>query len=540
MLTGSSLGKSSNRRLMSMTTVQAILVIALVAAQLPSVAQPIPTPNSSAACSMIDDAKYADGLLKTLADIDLPTTINESLVVERTANTPGYCQVSGYVAPSEGFVLRMPSGNWNGKLVMLGCAGLCGTTEHIKGCIGPLRRGYACIVSDGGHRGDGAEWMRNNLQSQVDFAYRAAHLTALAGKAIVEWVYGKKPTWSYFMGCSGGGRQAMMEAQRFPGDFDGIVAGAPALATTGVYMTSLWNWRAFITPNGPLLRQSEIDLLHQAALQQCELDDVVKDGLIADPRACHFDPAQLLCKSGRNQACLSEKQLEAVQKLYRGPRTSAGYQIYPPSVLPGSERAWLKTFPTLGGFLADQYGLLRYPGGALPVKLSDFDFDRDHNRLGMARALWEAVNPDLRTFKAAGGKLLLYAGWNDVVEGPLRDIDYYETANRVMGGRAVTQDFFRLFVIPGMNHCTGGEGAFAVDYLSYIEAWVEKERAPDVLIGAHVPPFRNGYDGLSLEYPLNPALPVSFTRPVYPFPVLAKYRGNGDPNDAASFAPASP
>jgi Tannase and feruloyl esterase len=274
--------------------------------------------------------------------------------------------------------------------------------------------------------------------------------------------------------------------------------------------------------------------VHDAVVDACDMNDGVKDGLIGDPRACHFDPLKLVCKGQSSTECLSMEQANALKKIYTGPMTSKGKEIYTDGALmPGAELAF-------GGYFESKFSsfdvnFLRYmaflPDPGPNWQPSDLNFDRDYKRFGMMESLYAGTNPDLRKFKAAGGKIILYHGWSDAGPGgipPLKTVDYYETVEKTMGGPAATQDFFRLFMIPGMGHCGGGEGALDIDYLSYLEAWVEKDHAPDAMIGKHLDEERND--------PKN----IKFTRPVYPYPLRAKYKGSGDPNDAASFVLESP
>lgn len=489
---------------------------------------------------------------------DALTQVIEAKRVPQSDDAIEYCEVRGYVATGVGFLLRLPSVNWNGKFMELGCGGTCGTTAHISGCNGPLRRGYACIVSDGGNKSTGGDvkWAYNNPQAVIDYWFRASHVTALAGKAIAERYYGQTPNRSFFMGCSAGGIQGMFEAERFPWDFDGIVAGGPALNLTGIWMNFLWANRALTGKNGEaLLGQVDLEVLHQAVVAKCDLIDGVKDGVIGDPRKCHFDPSELSCTTNKRSQCLTGQQVEAVDKIYGGPRTSKGEQIVMPTAQRGSELTWLTFFggsatspTTFYNFIGDEFRYYFFQPNPGPTwEPQAFDFDRDYKRLGLAEVTEPVNSHDLRRFKGRGGKLLSFTGWNDPAEGVLLTVDYYETAERIMGGRAATQDFFRLFVIPGMNHCTTGDGAFAVDYLSALEAWVETGHAPDKLIGSHVKPedskLHNSEDLWKLmwarKFPLDPTT-VGFSRPVYPYPIGMKYSGRGDPNDAASFGPTTP
>jgi len=286
-------------------------------------------------------------------------------------------------------------------------------------------------------------------------------------------------------------------------------------------------------------------------LAQCDGDDGVKDGIIGDPQGCRFDPGTLRCKAGRSTACLSEVKVAAARKIYAGPMNSKGESIYHGGALPGSELYWIGNYVSEDGqtpvavtFGGDEFrysAFLPDPGPSWnPLA---FDFDRDYRRFGMMESLATASNPDLRKFKANGGKLLVYHGWADEAASPRGMLDYYQMAENTMGGREATQEFFRLFMIPGMRHCSGGAGAYAIDFLAYTEDWVERGKAPDKLLSAHLrdnlPHMTiSGNPYKDIAFPLAAPL-VDFTRPVYPYPIRARYKGTGDPNDAASFLPVN-
>jgi pimeloyl-ACP methyl ester carboxylesterase len=482
---------------------------------------------------------------------DAPAQVTDATLVSAEESLPSHCRVQGYVAPQVGFELRLPVEGWNRKFLQVGCGGHCGSTAAVAVC--PLASGYACISSDSGHKGTIADalWGKNNLQAKVDWGYRAPHVTALAGKAIIERFYGVRPVHSYFLGGSTGGRQALQEAQRFPWDFDGIIAIAPPTDLSIVYMTLAWgNQVTHDKAGGPLLGDSELKLLTEAALASCDLDDGVKDGVIGDPLHCGFDPAQLACKPNQTSGCLNPVQLRAVRKVYSGPMTSSGVKLTLGGPLVGSEfgdpkddtAAWRGSYigrkgtPPIYERLTTEG--LRYlffsPSVALSWKLQDFDFDRDYGRLQVMQVLYDATNPDLRRFKAAGGKLMIFQGMNDNSVLPRSTIDYYMTVEGTMGGRAATQEFVRLFLLPGVGHVFGGAGADTIDYLGALEAWAEEGRPPDRLIAAHLkdgaPRFWPGH------FPLDNSF-IQFTRPVYSYPVRAKYKGIGNPNDASSFLP---
>ena len=469
--------------------------------------------GESSACSALAQMDWS-------AVQDAPTQVLRTEIVEASEKSPSFCRVEAYVYPEVGVEVHLPQAKeWNGKLIVTGNGGWAGMLNG-ESCDQHLKRGYACLTSDTGHRGRGDDglWALNNLAAQVDFGYRAIHVATLAAKAILGHYYTREAQRAYFMSCSTGGYQGLVEAQRFPWDFDGIIAGAPDMDEADLTMREVWAQRSLYDGNGKaILDTGAMALLHQAALDQCDKEDGVKDGLISNPLECSFDPAKILCKAGQSQGCLSASQVEAARRIYQGPPHARERAIR--GALPGSEMGW--EFGTNTQYTDSLFEYMIY--GASPRWTSaSYDFEHDYKRLGMA-VLYTDTNPDLRRFKAAGGKLIVYQGANDVVEMPTAIVDYYETVQKVMGGLESTQEFFRLFVIPGMNHCGGGDGASSIDYLSYLETWVEHNQRPDRMIGSHN----------------NPKGETTFTRPTYPYPKFAKYAA-GDPNEATSFIPAEP
>jgi hypothetical protein len=393
---------------------------------------------------------------------DAPTKISEAELNDAAGDLP-FCRVRGYVSPQVQFEIRLPLKNWNGKFVETGCAAACGTIMVDWLCPTLLRKGYACLASDMGHEGrieDGL-WAYNNLQAEVDFGYRAAHVTALAGKAISEHFYERAPARSYFCGCSTGGREGLMEAQRFPSDFDGIIAGAPASDQSGTIMTRLWAALALKANDGSsILSQADLQLVHKAVVAACDMNDGLRDGLIGDPRACHFVIEDLTCRGDARDQCLSSEQVATLRKIYSGPTTSAGKEIYADGALMlGSELTFSEYYQS-GHFSSFDTDYLKYMG-FLPApgpnwQINHLDFERYSKRFGMMDALYVANNPDLRAFKAHGGKLIMYQGWADSGAGgvpPLKAVNYYETTERTMGGPAATRDFFRLFMIRFQARC---------------------------------------------------------------------------------------
>ena len=519
-------------------------------------------------------AARSDGLSAAVADCealpttdftaiqDAPTQVTAARVVDAAGDVPAHCRVEGYVSPNVGIVLRLPgSSDWNGNFLEASLGGYGGSTEQMAPwCDEALRRGYACISHDTGHTGWNirASWAYNNLQAEFDYGIRGHHVAALAGKAITEHYYGRAPEFSYHVGCSGGGKQGMVEAQRFPWNFDGILAMEPSSVTaSGVLL--LWN--ALVTHDedgNRLFTPADRDVLHEGALAACDADDGLEDGIIGgDPRTCAFDPAELTCEPGQRSGCLSPVQVEAARKVYSGPVTSEGEKVsryfpwYPAT--PGSEKGtfFMGTNPTGDSAPMDlEYktswwrfmGFNPDPGPSWTS--ADFDFDHDYKRTAMMDAVVNGYNnPDLRNLKAAGGKLMVIQGWDDDgLPGPRVSVDYYEMAEKIMGGRASTQESVRLFMIPGRSHCSGGVGAASGDFLSYLEAWVEEGQAPDMIVGYHAEGMTSVQPEGTTSVQANSSVPdrYDFTRPHYPYPLQARYKGSGDPNDYRSFEPVEP
>lgn len=544
--------KNTTHRDPRLIAVSAVALLSVVPVSADTHANPSSTASTLARnCAALATTDFS-GIL------DAPTQVAEAKLMEAKGAAPAYCLATGYVWPNVGIRIGLPA-TWNGKFMEKGCGGHCGVLPHDEQfplwCAG-LRKGYACIVSDMGHSGGVADalWAYNNLAAKVDWGYRATHVVALAGKALTEHYYQTPPGKSYFIGGSTGGRQGLQEAQRFPWDFDGIVAIAPPVDLSLIYITFVWGSRALHDQDGkPLLGKKDLELLTDAAVAKCDMDDGVKDGIISDPLHCAFDPVELACKAHQTSGCLTRIQIEAVRKVYAGPTNAKGEQLTLGGPVAGSElgqwdkdprTGWGVSYLGLGvqgapdGYESLSAAGFRYlffwPDPGPTWEPSAFDFARDSRRMGLMQTLYDSSNSDLRKFKAAGGKLMVFQGLNDNSVLPRQTIDYYETVERTMGGRKETQSFFRLFLLPGVGHTSGGNGADTIDYLSALEAWVEENKAPDRLIAAHLRDIDEWENWL--PFPLDPAR-IQFTRPVYPYPTRVKYKGHGDPNDSANFSP---
>ncbi len=531
---------------------------------------PVAIADATACTALARDAQ----LTVQFAQIpDAPTTIDSARLVPARGDgsawekdLPEMCRVQGFVAPSVGFVLRLPTSNWNGKFIMGGCGGPCGTFL-LDRMTPAVVRGYAAVVTDMGHQGGGWMFAYNNPQGQIDHAYRATHVTAVASKVIVEAFYARKPARNYFYGCSTGGRQGMVAAQRFPEDFDGILAGSPPWNQTGVRAYfMLGSARANLDANRkPILDARKLPLIHDAVLAACDAADGLKDGVLQNPLACSWDPSTIQCATNQSgvdpsragqsgSSCLTAAEVGVVRRIHNGTTNSAGVRLHR-GMPRGSELKWAPVFvdhdgrpgaylggPGGIGNVSYNYMSFFYPPGPGYSGL-DFDYDRDPPRLALTEYLWNAENPDLSRFKARGGKLILYHGWDDNQIPGGASVDYYETATRTMGGEAATREFFRLFMLPATDHCRYGIGGAEVDWLTALENWVEKGQAPDAVIAHRMrtEPYPSRRDevghGGDLLIPRFPLEPGSYdrARPIYPWPDAARYAGKGDPDDPASW-----
>lgn len=487
------------------------------------------------------------------------------------------CAVEGVLAPSIGFRVNLPVSTWTQRYLQVGCGGLCGTINlrvgAAEGCVPIAAGGFVIASTDMGHSGMGGEFGKDP-QKRSDFAWRGVHLTSVASKALIRAYYGKSQSYAYFTGCSDGGREALVEAQRFPDDFDGVVAGAPAM-NFQVQNSLLHGWeaRSNLGADGKaLIVAAHLPLLHSVVLKACDEIDGLKDGLIADPRQCRFDPAVLACGPGQTTTagqCWSADQIAAVRNLYDGPHDAAtGERLTIGGPQPGSELAWGGVFVPLSAsqpifsetIALDAIRNLTFdPNPEETFSLSELAFDRGtFDRLRPLHRLYDATNPDLTPFAAAGGKLILWHGWADPHISPINTIAYHEAVRSQMGAGAA-EAFERLYLLPGVYHCSGGEGPDKIDLLTPMMAWVERGVAPDAVIARQTAtggqgdgfgqPGRTGPTaGMSGPPPGMSGQPPAMgapgragmdrSRPVYPYPMVAAYVGRGDVNDAANYRPA--
>jgi pimeloyl-ACP methyl ester carboxylesterase len=432
---------------------------------------------------------------------------------------PAFCRVAATIKPSADSNIRMelwmPASGWNGKFVVPGNGGFAGTIAP-GGLATALRNGYAAATTDTGHEGGSGAFMLDHPERLTDFADRAIHETTVRGKAILGAFYGSGPRLSYFNGCSTGGRQALTAAQRFPNDYDGIVAGAPAIYASRQSAGQIWIWQATHQNPAGYLTPEALTVLHNAAVAQCDALDGVKDGVLEDPRRCTFDPKVVQCKEAGGANCLTAPQVEAARKIYTGARNPrTGELIFSP-LYPGSELGWASSAGAQPvGYAADVYKyVVMRDANWDPLTLNyDSDIEKAEKVVGQLTA----IDPDL-TKLLSHGKLLIYAGWSDPGIPPGYITEYYKNVIARTNVKNV-RDSARLFMVPGMGHCGGGDGTSTFDMLAALDQWVEKGKAPDQIPASRVK------DGVTDR-----------TRPLCPYPQVATYKGSGSIDEAASFA----
>jgi feruloyl esterase len=480
--------------------------------------------------------KAACASLRALTSYDL--SVIGATVIPAASGVPEHCRVSVMVQPEINIEVNLPA-DWNGRFYMFGNGGLAGepfdTPARVQNRAQGLKAGFAPAATDTGHTAaEPIGTFAQNRQKLLDFAFRSLHVTAETGKLLVRAYYGDSPAKSYFDGCSQGGRQALILAQRFPADFDGILAGAPALDYVGSQVArAYWLQGLAASPIAP----SKLKLVADSVYAKCDAKDGLKDGLIDDPRRCDFHPAQDLprCAEGINSAnCFRPGEIASIERIY-GDVMNQGRRFFPgwpagaevagangqsgwigealnaPDGQPG---AWQRYTDPFLRFMA-------FPEKDPASSLAGFDIDRDPQRLSALRQILDATDPDLSAFRQRNGKLLMYFGWADPQLNPLMGVEYYEKVTERMGPS--TSDFARLFMVPGMFHCGGGVGTDIFDAATPLLNWVETGKVPDRIAASRVVDSQ-----------------VVRTRPLCPYPQVARYKGAGSIDDAASFSCVKP
>jgi hypothetical protein len=471
------------------------------------------------------------------------------------AENGSQCQIEGNLSPTIGFKVMLPEQTWTQRYMQLGCGGLCGSINLSVGaadtCVAVNNNNFVLATTDMGHQGPSSEFGRD-AQKRIDFAYRSVHITSLAAKAIIAKFYGQAAVYSYFNGCSDGGREALMEAQRYPDDFEGIIAGAPAM-NFSVQNSMHHGWLATSNEDAQgkaILHTEDMPVLHQAVLDQCDANDGVKDGLITDPRSCKFDPEVVLCKANHTVGCLSANKVNAARKIYTGPHDPmSGMALALGAPMPGSELSWPGVFVPAPGkesifstmIVEGAVGTMVYQHNPDQFSLADLKFTQaSFDKLKPLYGMYSAVDPDLTQFNNNGNKLILWHGWSDPHISPINSVAYYEAVEKHFG-KVLTDQFMKFYLIPGMYHCSGGEGPNSLDLLTPMMEWVEQGKAPDQIITSQ---YAQG-DKLNragapepdkeAKPAATPLVSLDRTRPIYPYPLVASYNGSGSVNDAANF-----
>lgn len=489
-----------------------------------------------------------------LSGLSLPdTTIASSQIVDANSfeipnsdsvvATPPFCRFVATISPAVNFEVWLPLSNWNGKYQSVGNGGMAGSISYAS-MANALRRGYATASTDTGHTAGpipfDASWASGRPDLIEDFGHRALHVTTVTAKTVTESFYRSPPNYSYYVGCSKGGQQGLMEAQRYPDDFDGIVAGDPANDWTRFYAGAhLWYSLALLADEESYIPPSKLSALGNAVNESCDALDGLSDGILQNPLACNFEPSTLTCPVGTDSdSCLTPKQVSAVEKIWSGVENSRGELVYP-GLVPGGEASRGSWSTWVTG--AEPYQSLHWRGGEGFFRWFVFDdpdwdfrsFDFDSDLAYALEKVGPAVDsndPDLRPFRDNGGKLIVYHGWSDPDISPVASINYFDSVVDVIAQESGveqalsdTQEFYRLFMVPGMAHCAGGPGPDRFDALSALEDWVERGIAPETIMASKIVDDE-----------------VVRTRPLCVHPEMATYDGTGDPDDASSFSCNAP
>jgi feruloyl esterase len=441
-----------------------------------------------------------------------------SASAEALPDLPPFCRVILKLSPSSesaiGVEIWLPASGWNGKYLAVGSGGWGGTINY-DGMADALRRGYATSATDDGHTDPGASFIVGHPEKFIDFAYRAEHAMAVEAKELIKAFYGRGARRSYWNGCSGGGREALLQAYRYPDEFDGIIAGDPANMRRNAWAL----WLAIQTFKDPaaVIPPDKYPMIHRAVLEACDANDGLRDGIIDDPESCHVDFKSLQCAAGDGPECLTPRQVQSAQTITSPATTMAGQVLFP-RLEPGTELRWdrLAGGPHPADLFLDQFRYVVYQDPDWDWR--GFDLERDSARANAVDKDTDELDPHLAAFAKHGGKLLIYHGWADQQVAPGSSIEFYESVLKLSAKAAQGSNWIRLFMVPGMGHCSGGEGPDTFDKISVLERWVEKGEAPARVIAAH-----------------STAGKVDRTRPLCPYPQIARYNGAGSIDEASNF-----
>jgi feruloyl esterase len=501
------------------------IICTVCALALAAVAPGLPL-RAAGACDALAAIALPHGSI-TLAQLVEAGTFKAPDQADTTAyrGLPRFCRVAARLTPTPDSDIHvevwLPASNWNGKLQAVGNGAFSGAISY-RAMATALARGYATTSTDTGHSGGSASFALGHPEKVIDFGWRAVHEMTGAAKQLVAAYYDSAPRFSYWNGCSAGGRQAMKEAQRFPSDFDGIIAGAPGLDWTGRAAQAIKVAKPLQENATARLSVDQLRLVHSAVLRACDALDGVTDGLLENPAQCSFDPVVLQCNGSDGAACLTSSQVDTVRSIYSSPPNPQTTRPIP-GLARGSELGWTDLGWTASARATglDQFRFLVFKDPAWTIQR--FNFDSDIVRAEEADGgTINALDPNLRPFIARGGKLLQYHGWSDPQISPGSSTQYFSRVVETVGTDKLG-DSYRLFMVPGMGHCGGGAGPNTFDTLTALEDWVERGKPPDRILASH---SSNGV--------------VDRTRPLCPYPQRAVYRGAGSVEDAASFACQAP
>jgi feruloyl esterase len=530
---------------MSMKFPKSLAAVALLASAATAEAQQSARPPLD--CARLVGLTFEGNTSITAATSETSGTLTISPTVTVT-NMPPFCRLQGLSKPSSDssifFEVWLPvPDRWNERFLSAGEGGFAGSPNYTRngldgGMDELLRRGYATAGTDTGHKANETSWAVDHPEKAADYLYRAKHLVTVAAKGLIAAHYGKPARYSYFSSCSNGGRQGLLEVQRYPDDFDGLIIGAPWNFQSHSNAGFVWNAQALSAP-GAALPAAKLPAISAAAMAACDGKDGLTDGVIANPARCRFDPAVLACTGPETNSCLTPPQLDVLKKIYAGPKNPrTGEQIFPGFSI-GSETSWTNMVDNLNaaGLPNGYFANLVFENPKWDFKTFDFDGDMAKADQKVGR-LGNATDVHYADAQRRGVKIIQYHGWNDQTLQPDYSPEYYDQVVRANGGLEATQRFYRLYMVPGMTHCYGGPGApnfggvgqqipltrdAAHDLQTALEAWVEKGVPPGQMIATKFADDKPATRTIQL------------TRPLCVYPTVPKYRGTGDPNDAANF-----
>jgi feruloyl esterase len=455
----------------------------------------------------------------SLAQLSLPGTSITLAEMPDLGKPPSYCRVLATLRPTDDSEIKVeirlpPEGSWNGKFLAVGSGGWGGGI-NTGGLEEALRRGYATAATNDGHDGGSADFIMGHPQKFIDFAYRAEHGMTVTAKALIRAFYGRPARYSYWQGCSGGGREGLLQAYRYPTEFDGIIAGDPANIRRNTWMLWIANQTRRESPG--FIPAAKYPMIHRAVLDKCDADDGLRDGLIEAPESCQFDFKTLACPGASGPDCLTAAQVRTAEIMVSTPTNSAGVPLLP-HLEPGTELAWERVagVERPGDLFLDQFRYVVYQDPNWDWR--SFDLDHDFARANAVDHDVDEVDPHLAAFVRHGGKLLIFHGWADQQVLPGFSVDFYRETVRSTPDAQRAAPWIRLYMVPGMGHCGGGEGPDTFDTLAALEQWVERGKAPEHILASQL---AGGH--------------VVRTRPLCPYPQIARYLGSGDVDDAANF-----